>query len=404
MNSGHPQSHTAKASQDYSSTTYATNELHMMVSDPDAATKYHWLDLCRFAAALIVVLGHARAFVFVPFGSLPESEKTIIIAAAYLFTRIGNEAVVAFFLLSGFLVGGKAIERIAQGTFRPTDYAIDRITRIMLPLLPALLLSAACGYVAGENINFRVFVGNVFSLQGILVGSYGGNVPLWSLAYEVWFYTFIGIVGVIVLRRSLCFPAATALVLVTIIFSILSTNYLFCWLIGALAYICRPGIWSEKILLGSLMLCLYAIACIQIGSGSVSFTGDLSKLLRSWTPSQDVSRILLAYGLALLMQQLILLPPRNAVLFNLEAYGTKGAAFSYTLYLTHYPLLLGMPYLGIQPAKNIDAISMAIYLIVVVVCISVAWLLYLPFERNTTKVRRSLRIRFMNTPKNVCES
>ena len=78
------------------------------------APKHYWLDWLRFAAALTVVVVHVRGALLLPFGSLPVEQRSLPVAALYLLTRIGNEAVVVFFVLSGFLVGGKAFERMAD--------------------------------------------------------------------------------------------------------------------------------------------------------------------------------------------------------------------------------------------------------------------------------------------------
>ena len=112
------------------------------------------------------------------FGALPAGQKTALVAAFYALTRVGGEAVVAFFVLSGFLVGGKAIERMREGTFRPGDYAIDRLVRLMLPLAPALLFTALVGLYVNGTVNVAQFVGNLLSLQGVLVLPYSGNGPL----------------------------------------------------------------------------------------------------------------------------------------------------------------------------------------------------------------------------------
>ncbi|HZE20873.1 MAG TPA: hypothetical protein VE082_02380, partial [Desulfobaccales bacterium] len=65
--------------------------------------RFHWLDSLRFLAALTVLLVHARDSSFVRFGSLAADQKTLLFASAYAVTRLGNEAVITFFVLSGFL-------------------------------------------------------------------------------------------------------------------------------------------------------------------------------------------------------------------------------------------------------------------------------------------------------------
>ena len=110
---------------------------------------YYWIDLIRFLAALLVVLGHLRQTSFVEYGLLPDSEKNIFIMFLYLILRIGHEAVLIFFVMSGFLVGGKALEKTMGGNFNVKDYSIDRAVRIMLPLIGALLLLIIVNLIVG---------------------------------------------------------------------------------------------------------------------------------------------------------------------------------------------------------------------------------------------------------------
>jgi len=86
----------------------------------------------------MVLLVHARGSAFVEYSALPGPQKNIIVASLFAFTRLGREAVLLFFVLSGFLVGGRLIDRVVRDDFRVVDYALDRLTRILLPLVPAL--------------------------------------------------------------------------------------------------------------------------------------------------------------------------------------------------------------------------------------------------------------------------
>ena len=94
----------------------------------------HWLDWLRFTAALMVVMVHARGANWVEWGRLEETSRTKLVAVFFALTRTGSEWVTVFFVLSGFLVGGKVLERVAKGTFDLRVYAIDRFSRIWVPL------------------------------------------------------------------------------------------------------------------------------------------------------------------------------------------------------------------------------------------------------------------------------
>ena len=94
---------------------------------------FYWLDALRFIAAFMVLLSHARNTFFPAFGDLPADQQNIFSMALTMFCRMGHEAVIIFFVLSGFLVGGRGWERILNGTMNVGGYAIDRFSRIYPP-------------------------------------------------------------------------------------------------------------------------------------------------------------------------------------------------------------------------------------------------------------------------------
>ncbi|MDR1543302.1 MAG: acyltransferase [Prevotellaceae bacterium] len=159
---------------------------------------YPWLDLTRFIAAFMVLACHARSGAFVEYGLLPADQQNLLNFGIFSITRLGQEAVLAFFVLSGFLVGGKVIQRLKEGTFEIKSYAIDRAVRIFLPLIATLLFIIAINIITGKPNNALQLIGNLFSLQGIFV--HPATAPLWSLAYEVWFYILMGSLAVFLMR------------------------------------------------------------------------------------------------------------------------------------------------------------------------------------------------------------
>ena len=99
---------------------------------------FYWLDALRFIAAFMVLLSHSRNTFFPAFGDLPAEQQNVVTMAFTMFWRMGHEAVIIFFVLSGFLVGGRGWERIKDGTMSVGSYAIDRFARITPPYLPLL--------------------------------------------------------------------------------------------------------------------------------------------------------------------------------------------------------------------------------------------------------------------------
>lgn len=66
-----------------------------------------WLDLIRYIAALLVVVGHFRAEFFVNYDDLAASQKGATMSILYVMTSLGHVSVIIFFVLSGYLVGGR---------------------------------------------------------------------------------------------------------------------------------------------------------------------------------------------------------------------------------------------------------------------------------------------------------
>src|SRR6266436_9495246 len=88
------------------------------------------LDLIRAVAACVVMIGHLRTLFFVDFGHLSHGYWPL--EALYFFTGFGHQAVIVFFVLSGFLISSTVIRSHGLGKWSWRDYAINRATRLVL--------------------------------------------------------------------------------------------------------------------------------------------------------------------------------------------------------------------------------------------------------------------------------
>ena len=104
--------------------------------------------------------------------------------------------------MSGFLVGGKAIERLQQGVFDIKGYAIDRTVRIMLPLISALLLFIPVAIIQGFCIDWKAWLGNLFSLQGIFDNLYYTYFKAHYFESQQQFFAFFPIIVPLVFFSS----------------------------------------------------------------------------------------------------------------------------------------------------------------------------------------------------------
>ena len=171
------------------------------------------LDLIRVLAAWAVMFGHLRALFFVDFPQVQS--PSLLLKGTYFVTGFGNEAVLVFFVLSGFLISSAIFGRLATGGWSWSDYAIDRASRLYIVLIPGLLLGflwdklgstifASTGIyshplesfastVVQTRMGIGTFVGNLFFLQTIVCPPFGSNAPLWSLANEFWYYVLFAV-------------------------------------------------------------------------------------------------------------------------------------------------------------------------------------------------------------------
>ena len=343
----------------------------------EGTSHYEWLDLVRFLAALLVVSGHVRGTVFREYSALASDSRNLAVASFFALTRLGHEAVIVFFVLSGFLVGGRAFERIARDRFAPGQYAIDRITRIWIPLIPALLLGTA---IASGPAGPGEWGGNLLGLQNVLVEPLGGNAPLWSLAYEIWFYALVYAVGRLAASRTMDPVALILLCLFALVFTRLDLQYLACWLIGALLYLKPPRLARGTGLAIGAVLSGAAVLGLQL-------TSDGSLRVANVPPGSRAGlEILLAIGAGIACATLARMKSRIV-----GSLAPPMAAMSYTLYLTHYPLLCFMARSGWERSPLVDARALAVYGSVLAATLLVAWMLYLPFERQTGRMRAWLK-------------
>jgi peptidoglycan/LPS O-acetylase OafA/YrhL len=105
------------------------------------------------------------------------------------------EAVLFFFLLSGFVITNSALRQ--GNSFSLKKYMKRRAGRILPIYWLSLLITGLVGLRVGDTLDFAGLLGNILFLQtpGFAVGWFEpwmGNGPLWSLSYEVFYYLIFG--------------------------------------------------------------------------------------------------------------------------------------------------------------------------------------------------------------------
>jgi len=135
-------------------------------------------------ALLEALRGFAATYVFV--GHVAIMRFRLVRGSSALLFQFGQEAVMLFFLISGFVIYYSVRNK-------PLVSAREYFSRRTLRIYPILLLSFAfsrylCGRSGNLVANLAMLQDFKFAKPGVWFDVYGGNSALWSLSYEWWFY------------------------------------------------------------------------------------------------------------------------------------------------------------------------------------------------------------------------
>lgn len=364
------------------------------------------LDIARGLAALAVCAGHLRAAIFVDFGQLEST--SLLQKFFYAMTSLGHEAVMIFFVLSGYLVGGSVLKQ--KHKFEWLKYSITRLTRLWVILIPALLLTLIVDQTlqffqpevfAGANIemwasgpdksnyssSIDTLIGNIFFQQTIFVPVYGTNSPLWSLSNEFYYYfifpSLLLLIGYLGQRNNFglrLFYGFGGVIALSLLPSSFATGFLvFC--MGALVSWFNgqetrdKGLGSYQILIG----CAAFIFALYLSKANVT--------LRFVN-----HEILIGLGFSLFLVSLAKVRLRFILLRRSAAFL---ADISYSLYLTHFPvvLLIAATCYGTNQVKP-DVIGLSQFIgwlgVVLLIAVFFWWL----FERHTDSIRNKVMVFF----------
>jgi peptidoglycan/LPS O-acetylase OafA/YrhL len=309
------------------------------------------LDALRGLLAVYVVLGHVRWLLWV--GHTPwlqQAHELWAVPLVYMsaFLRFGREAVMVFFVLSGFFIHLRNAERASAEQWPPQStgaYLARRAHRLLPPYYFALIVTLVCDTIGrslfptlyaartGDALLDGTFLVSGYGWESVAPAlwlqpsshgyHFGSNGPLWSLAFEVVYYLLYPL-WYAVRRRSavvafglipaLCLGAA---VMPQLPFVGVVLTYYPAWLAGAFLAERLQGVVSSArvfavvtaaFVIGAVIhltvpvLIASAVAAVLYGSAAVA--GFALAPSRWWTQ-------------------------------QLEFLGIR----SYTIYVVHFPLL-----------------------------------------------------------------
>ncbi len=369
-----------------------------------------FLDMSRWLAALLVVVNHARSLVLVDFSDVQN--KNILAKALYLATGLGHEAVVIFFVISGFLVGGLTLDRWQSRGPDMRAYASARVSRIYTALVPALIIGFALDYIGMRwfnasaiytsispyhiasinytmvsTMNLPTLIGNLFMMQGTLTQPLGTNGALWSLAYEWWYYCIFACVAAAMTtggNRRFAYAAGAFLIAVLLPFKLVLWGVI--WVVGIFTHRwIRSTAWRPAPWLGMGLFLATLVAS--------RLSHNVAALENSVAGSFARDFILgLGYALALASSSRM---SRRGQPMRFARVHQELAQFSYTTYLFHLPalfLICGAIYqVSGQPFLQQPHLAGLSYLLgVTALAYAYCFAMSMVTERYTTSVRRRL--------------
>lgn len=329
--------------------------------------KLRKLEALRGFAALYVVLHH----------SVPHDLRLQGLYVGWLL-RFGQEAVILFFLISGFVINYSFVRSTDRGF---STFFSKRAARIYIPLWLVFAVHYLLARITEEPIvdsGLNVMLLNLLMLQdvsalkpGVIVAPYLGNTPLWSLSYEWWFY-----MGYFVLATRL--RSATSQRLVVFGAGLLAAALYMVWphfLIRLPMYLCIwwVGVELSNIYLSGARLSLRLLSPAIVGLFSISLLLSANAYLKISAGSEI---ILGAYPLLEVRHFVFALIALLAALawnrLDWAGFDTTVGRFalvapiSYALYIVHYNVMVG----SLQKVLQVPAPWHMVFLVAIAIAIA----------------------------------
>lgn len=358
-----------------------------------------FLDILRFTAACVVFLSHVTEHNF---------------NAVWPWLPWGHEAVVVFFVISGFVIA-----HVVNGRERDyREYMAARLGRLYSVVLPALALTALLdGFgrqlapslyasVPSDHGALRLLVNGLFLQQNWnLTVIPLSNGPFWSLGFEFWYYLIFGAAVLSTGRWRVVLPLLLSLCAGPRIVA-----YLPLWLLGVLSHHTYQR-WHPP----RYQRTLVQAACAVAVFGILAFGNPLAPVRQSlgalcpddFLPIGDFR--LFVGGMAQLPEDMLM-----GVLVAIAIASTRGdggwlvkservvatirylAGATFTLYLFHMPLLY---FLSAQLGPDRESRTQTGLVAVLVFCLCV--LLSHLGERRVHFVRQQFRRLLKHLPGKV---
>jgi len=363
----------------------------MLNTTRQTTEKLELLEAIRGFAALYVVIHH-----FIGFTTLKQTLHPLL----RLPFRFGQEAVIVFFLMSGFVIC-IATYKTSQHNVRTFFYKrFFRIYPIFLATLGLSVLVALCNGESFSSKDTSNFLGNLLMLQdmpdkpGAFIHPFLKNHALWSLSYEWWFYMLFIPLSVLLNRIKYYYAGPSIYSVLTLscvayLFYLLLPNhlllvlaYLVMWWVGV---VCGEMYFKQISFDWKNMLPLYVSLFVMLCLTAIP-------TITNYRATQSVSNLTEYPFIVFRHFSFAFLCVGGIHLYHIYKFGllktifipfAKLSSISYALYCVHFPVL----WLHIPFINNIYlALSIKIILVVVL-----AYLLEKKLQPVVNKFSSTLR-------------
>lgn len=378
--------------------------------------RYIWLDLVRGLAAIAVCASHLRNGLIVDYGQYSAIQQPNIAQKLFYFTTgLGHQAVIIFFVLSGFFVGGSILND--RKYFNFIKYMITRLSRLYIVLIPALIItyiidcilmvyspdvltgtynltSNSLPSIGNYSNSLITFVGNVFFLQNILTPVFGTNGPLWSLANEFWYYILFPLllitVGQLGANIGIQYRLTTLLLVlgICLILPVEILQYFFIWLMGVFVFLLTKSLsvnYNSN----------YSIIALGV---------FLASLIYSKLDQSNLIYINADFIVAIAFSVLCFFLSKSNSLNKKGKYDklfknlcVSISNISYSIYLIHFPFVCLIIAFGFGLNRiTLNFYGFYIYSLCLITLISVSSIFWFVFERHTYTLKNKLLNAFSN--------
>lgn len=350
-------------------------------------------------------------------------------ASSFTFgSTLGGTAVLLFFLLSGLLICYSLRNKLQNPAYRFRNFFVDRFSRIYSGLVPALLIGIVVvvtiyttnhAYFASlctmqstpSPLTFAMTLGMLERFPASVFGHplpfpsvtpFGFNGILWTLVVEWWIYMFVGwfVIGSLGLagkrQRSASYKVMFLLVaaLLSLVLATLFQEYssfIIVWFAGAaMMLVISSEAVSGKVPSHFARTMLGILFAFSLAAALYAFY-----LTFNWT--HDYYSVYLGLLLLTSVSLGVLFLNGNRIKqaskwVNGRVVGwvAVGAGFSYTLFLTHYPIIIFLN--GLNLPINRFYMLLPILLITNATAFCIAYFTEKRHRQLSTAIKKLLRI------------